>query len=134
VVSHDDAVALLTALPEVVEGERFGKRTWYVGKKAFAWDRPLSKADVKRLAGAPAPDGPILALAAEDLVDKAAILAAGTKGFFDIEHFKGYPAFLVQLDLVTKKALREAVVDAWLAVAPPKVAEAHAATLLGRRR
>ncbi|GLY69981.1 hypothetical protein [Amycolatopsis taiwanensis] len=37
-------------------------------------------------------------------------------------HFDGYSAFLVQLRKVTTKALREAILDGWLACAPPKLA------------
>ena len=61
-----------------------------------------------------------------DLGEKEAILAAGTKGFFTISHFDHYPAFLIQLDRVTKKALREALIDGWLACAPPALAEDYA--------
>jgi hypothetical protein len=57
--------------------------------------------------------------------EKEAVLAAGHRGFFDIAHFNGYPAVLMQLRVVGKKALREALVDGWLACAPPALAEEY---------
>lgn len=51
------------------------------------------------------------------------VLAAGLGGFFTIPHFNGYPAVLVPLTAVTRKALRDALVDGWLACAPPRLAE-----------
>jgi hypothetical protein len=125
VVSFDDAVAVITALPEVTEGERHHSRTWSVAGKTFAWERPFSKADLKRFGDETPPDGPILALRVADLEEKDAVLAMNPKAFFTIPHFDGFAAVLVQLRAVTKKPLREAVVDAWLACAPPKLAEEH---------
>src|SRR3954471_9486740 len=92
-----DVAALVDRLPQVTEGERHGHRTWSVAGKAFAWERPFSKADIRRFGDEAPPEGPILALVVEDLGEKEAVLAAATKGFFTIPHFDGYAAVLVQL-------------------------------------
>lgn len=47
--------------------------------------------------------------------------------FFTIEHFTGYAAVLIRLELVTEQALSDAIEDGWLAMAPPKLVDAYLA-------
>ena len=122
----EDAAELAVRLPEVTEGEDkhgHGHRTWVIGGKAFAWERPFSKADIRRYGSQTPPAGPILAVVVADLAEKEAILAAGTPGFFTIPHFNGYMAYLIELPVVDLADLEEAITDAWLALAPPVLAE-----------
>ena len=112
-------------LPEVTETQRHGNRTWLVAGKACAWERPFSKADLRRFGDQTPPEGPILAVRVEDLGEKEAVLAANPGPFFTISHFDGYNAFLVQLNRVSAKALKEALADGWLAMAPRALADRY---------
>jgi hypothetical protein len=128
----NDVARLTTELPEVTEGERHGNLSWSVAGKAFAWERAFSKADIKRFGDAAPPAGPIVAVRVADLGEKEAVLAASSNGVFTIPHFNGYPAVLIQLRSVTKKVLREAIVDGWLACAPAHLAEEYVKASRGR--
>jgi len=124
VVTVDDVAGMALGLPEAAEVEHHGHRTWSVAGKGFACERPLSKADIKRFGDALPPDGPILVVKVDDLGEKEAVLAANPQAFFTIPHFDGCPAVLVHLNRVTESALREALVDGWLASAPPRLTTA----------
>jgi len=133
-VSLEEVGRLASAMPGVTEGERHGHRTWHVAGKSFLWERPFSKADIKRFGDAKPPAGPIIAVLVEDLGEKEAVLAEQRRGFFTISHFDGYPAVLIQLDAVLKRDVREAIVDGWLACAPQALADEYMRTVNKRHR
>ena len=118
----EDVARIATGLPEVTDGERHGNRTWFVRGKAFAWDRPFSKADIRRYGDEKPPEYPILAVSVADLAEKVAVLAAHAGAFFTIPHFTGFAAILIKLSEVSEDALREALTDGWLGVAPAELA------------
>jgi hypothetical protein len=123
---YDDVARVALGLPDTAEGNHHGRRTWSVHGKSFAWERPFSKADLNRFGDTRPPDGPILAVRVEDLMEKEAVLAGHRTAFFTIPHFDGYASVLIQLKEVTKRDLRDALVDGWLACAPPVLAEEYA--------
>ncbi|WP_275002554.1 hypothetical protein [Promicromonospora iranensis] len=85
--TYDDVARLALALPETSEGTSYRHRAWSVGRKAFAWERPFTRADLERYGDDPVPGGPIVGVRVEDLGEKEAILAEGRPGFFTIQHF-----------------------------------------------
>ena len=120
----DDVRRIALALPETGEGESRGLRRWEVKGKGFVWERPLRRGDLEAL-GDDAPEGPILGARVEHLGAKEALLADASGVFFTTPHFDGYPAILLRLDDISVEDLKEAIVEAWLARAPKRLAAAY---------
>jgi hypothetical protein len=126
VASWDDVRRLALALPETSERESRGHAQWRVKDKLFVWERPLRQSDLAAL-GQDAPDGPILGARVEHLVAKEALVADPSGVYFTTPHFDGYPAILIELDRISLADLEEVTVEAWLARAPKRLADAYLA-------
>jgi hypothetical protein len=124
VANWEDVRRIALALPET--GERLSRdlRQWRVKEKLFVWERPLRRSDLEAL-GDDAPDGPILGARVEHVGAKEALLADDPGVFFTTPHFDGYPAILVRLDDIAVEDLDEVIVEAWLARAPKRLAQAY---------
>ena len=122
--SWDDVRRIALAMPEAHEHVSRDLRQWRVKDKLFVWERPLRSSDLAALGDA-APDGPILGARVEHLVAKDALVADDSGVYFTTPHFDGYPAILVKLDEISVPDLEEITVEAWLARAPKRLADAY---------
>ncbi|MFN2466408.1 MAG: hypothetical protein ABR598_09120 [Candidatus Dormibacteria bacterium] len=106
-LSLEEVARIASALPGVTEGQQHGNRAWFVGDKAFAWERPYSKADIRRFGEAKPPPEPVLAVRTAGLDAKTVILARNQPGFFMIPHFDGYAAVLITLASARRRNLED---------------------------
>ena len=133
-MTFDDVDAFATSFPGVTVDLKWGNRTWMVDGKGFAWQRPFSKADLKRFGNETPPAGEILAVKVEDLDAKDALLAIAPPGFFTIPHFDGYPAVLIALRKARTKDVRAAILDGFRAASSRPIAKRSAPRARKRRR
>lgn len=77
--------------------------------------------------GDAAPSGAILCIRTADLEMKDILLASDPEVFFTTPHFNGYPAVLVQLKKMKVKQLKDALLEAWLAIAPKREVKTYLA-------
>lgn len=109
---YDAVRRIALALPGVEEGTSYGTPALKVKGKLMArlWE-----------------DGETLVLRV-NLFERPYLLEAEPDLFFITDHYRDYPAVLLRLPKVTEPRLREAVIDSWRFVAPPKMVAAYEST------
>ena len=119
-VSHNIVRALALKLPEVEDESSDGKLAFSVGGKSFAWTY-LERVKPKEPRVA-RPD----ILAVRCAIDHKEMLIKVEPGtFFDDDHYRGYPAVLVRLAAIDKKALASLLQSAWRLQAPKRLLRAQ---------
>lgn len=124
----DDVDAICAALPSTELGTSWGDvPTWKVpaGEKGrgFVLYRHPHPTAVDPTTGVPYDD--LLVIRTADAADKAALVEDRTTPFFTIDHFRNFNAVLVQqsrLGELSVEELTEVIHEAWLAVAPRRLA------------
>lgn len=127
----EDVDEICGSLPETWFGTSWGDvPTWLVPQRTpgdkgrgFVLYRKPHRTAVDPETRQPYDD--LLVIRTADADDKQA-LVEGPGPFFTIDHFRGYNAVLVQLSRLgelSRDELAEVITDAWLAVAPKKLAQ-----------
>jgi len=114
-VTWDDVTQLASALPGAEPSTSWGRPCLKVAGRAFVTQRPLSKRDRKQLEDAHrrVPDGELVLVRVEHEVAKQAVIETEA-ACLTIPHLDGYPAVLVELDVVTPELLTELVSESFL--------------------
>ena len=104
---------LALALPEVVASRERQRRAFEVHGKGIAWSyfaRAAPKARRELVVGVIAVRCP--------LPEKEMLIEVAPERFFDDDHYRGFPAVLVQLDRVDEDELADLLARAWRIQAP----------------
>jgi hypothetical protein len=121
--TRDDVRAICRSLPSVIAEERRFAFTLVAGSKrrglAWVW---LERVDPRK---GRLPNPAVLAIRVADLGAKQTILASDERIFFTEPHYDGYPAVLVRLKAISKRALRALLIDAWRSQAPRTLASRY---------
>jgi hypothetical protein len=117
---------LALALPEAQDGSGDSFLKFEVAGKGFAWTY-LARLKPK---GPRLPHLDVLAVRCA-IEKKQMLIEAAPDRFFDDDHYRGYPAVLVRLEVVETDELSALLAEAWRLTAPKALAKRHAAANLG---
>ena len=109
---YDAVVRIALALPGVQEGTSYGTQALKCKGKFMARLKEDGETLVLRM----------------NIFERPYLLEAEPDVFFITDHYREWPCVLLRLPKVTEPRLREAVIDAWRYVAPPKLVAAYDAT------
>jgi hypothetical protein len=116
----DDIDEICMSLPEVELSTSWGDRpTYKVRGKGFLLYRGPHKTAIDPQTGEMYDD--LVVITTPNAADKQALVDDERLPFFTIDHFRGYPAVLVQqsrLGEIEREELAEIITDAWAAKAP----------------
>jgi hypothetical protein len=122
----DDVGAIALTLPEMTcERSEDGRPSYGVRGKVVCWHRSPRPDAVDPATGERLDD--VVVFRVPDLEVKDALLADDRGIYFTTPHWKGYPAVLVRLAglaRLDREEVEDLIVDAWLARAPKRVANA----------
>ena len=121
-IDWDEVRRLALSFPDTTEHVSWGAAHWRVHGKGFVWERPLRRKDLEEL-GLAEQDFPVLGARVDDEAVKFALVEADPDVFFTTSHFDGWSAILVRLDRISRRRLGEVTADAFLSVAPRKLAD-----------
>lgn len=99
-------LAALDGLPEVVAATSYGHPSFKVGKKFLCRFK-----DVRTL---------VLTCPLEE---KEMLMAAAPGIYFETDHYHGWPAVLIRIDVIEPEELRHRLRRAWLTQAPRRLAK-----------
>ncbi len=127
--SANDVEAIATGLPDTELGTSWGDRpTWKVPRggngKGFLLYRAPRKDAVDPETGEQYDD--LIVIMTADDADKQALVDDPRTPFFTIDHFRNFNAVLVQasrLNEITRDELAEVITEAWLRMAPKRLAK-----------
>lgn len=127
----EDVTRICADLPETEFGITWGDRpTWKVPRgdkgRGFCLERAPRHDAIDPMTGEEYTD--LLVIRVSDAGAKAALVEDPDTPFFTIDHFRNTNAVLVQqarLGELTVSELREILTEAWLTVAPKRLAKEH---------
>lgn len=116
-LSHADVRRLAAAVPDAIDETDGESLTFTVGGKGFAW-RYMARTHPKK----PRTLDPRILAVRCPMERKEFLIEAAPDIYFDDDHYRGYPAVLVRLDVVKEDELAALLADAcvWTASRPKR--------------
>jgi hypothetical protein len=100
--------SIASGLPEVEEDTTYGKPSFRIRGKLFAWMSPSREAE-----------GAFVVRVDPD--EKDLLIQSNPAVYFSTPHYRDYPAVLIRLEAIQRAELAERIEDSWLLRAPRRL-------------